>query len=160
MSPMKQRSALLPALALGTLSVFAAAPAGTSPGDPWSPLYARRLAVGVISMDRQEPERLAGLAPFGRRDPVATPLSGNPVSFCVGSACGASYCVGSACLGSRCVGSACVTSGCAGSGCFVSLCGGSACAASVCGGSACLGSACAGSACGTGCLLSVPGEPT
>jgi hypothetical protein len=152
-SPMKQRSVL--ALAL---SIVAAAPARPPAGDPWSPLYERRLEVGIIAMDHPAPERLAGMAPFGRRDPVATPLSGNPVSFCVGSACSASFCVGSACLASRCVGSACLTSACGGSGCVVSLCGGSACAASVCGGSACLGSACAGSACGTGCLLGDPGD--
>lgn len=72
-----------------------------------------------------------------------TPLSVNPVSGCVFSACG-----GSGCLGSACGGSGCVGSGCGGSACGASACGSSACAGSGCGSSACVGSACAGSACG------------
>ncbi len=156
-------------LAAGTLSVRAHIPRSSSSGDPFSPLYARRLEVGIINMDPPAGLLIAGGRPYARRDPVVTPLSGNPISFCLGSACAGSFCGGSACLSSKCFGSACFNSGCGGSACVVSLCGGSACASSVCGGSACLGSVCggsicagsvcAGSACGPGCMRGDSGDP-
>lgn len=80
-----------------------------------------------------------------------TPGSLNPVSFCLGSACGGSICLGSGCGVSYCFGSACGSSLCGGSGCAVSNCGGSVCGASVCVGSVCGISACAGSICASGC---------
>jgi hypothetical protein len=154
-----KRTSLLLALALGTVSVSAHVRPEPPASEPFSPLFARRLEVGIAGMDRPDEDRIAAGRPFAEIDPVATPLSANPVSFCVASACMASFCLGSACMASKCLGSACLNSGCGGSACVVSLCGGSACAASVCGGSACLGSACAGSACAPGCLQGGPDGP-
>ena len=89
-----------------------------------------------------------------------TPLSANPASGCLLSACGGSGCLGSlcggsGCLGSGCGGSACGKSACGGSACGTSGCGASACAGSLCGASACGGSLCGGSACiGSACAIS------
>ncbi len=118
----------------------------------FSPLYARRLAVGLANLDSSPGLiRTAHLEITMR--PVSTPLSGNPLSLCIGSACLGSVCLGSACAGSTCLGSACSASACTGSGCVASGCAGSACANSACAGSLCLGSACLGSAClGSACL--------
>lgn len=124
---------------------------GTSAEEPFSPLFSRRLEVGVLNMDKPaERQYMARLEVFYR--PFETPLSGNPLSVCLGSGCLGSLCLGSACLSSRCLGSACVASGCGGSTCIASGCGGSACIGSGCGGSACVGTVCAGSACTVGCL--------
>lgn len=121
-----------------------------------SPLFARRLELGIGHLDA--PEGRVQVAALPRMQIVETPLSLNPVSFCVGSACLGSVCVGSACLLSNCAGSACGNSKCVGSGCLVSLCAGSACGTSACVGSVCLGSLCAGSAC-TQCGLETPDTP-
>jgi hypothetical protein len=118
-----------------------------------SPLFARRLEVGIGHLDA--PEGRIQLAALPRVQIVESPLSLNPVSFCVGSACLGSICAGSACLLSNCAGSACGNSKCIGSGCAVSLCAGSACGTSACVGSVCLGSFCVGSAC-TQCGLETP----
>jgi hypothetical protein len=112
----------------------------------WSPLFERRLQLGVQGMDEvKETPPLLALQRYYQPD--QTVLSLNPVSFCAGSACLGSFCGGSACLLSKCAGSACVNSSCAGSGCAVSACLGSACATSLCVGSGCVGSGCVGSAC-------------
>ena len=66
-----------------------------------------------------------------------TPLSLNPASMCVLSACGGSMCAGSGCAGSMCLGSVYGGSACTGSGCGLSGCVGSHCMASACVGSAC-----------------------
>ena len=125
-------------------SAYAVAPPRpASQSGAFSPLFAQRLEAGVRDMDAP-PDRVMTLA-WERllRDPVSTPLSGNPVSGCLGSACSLSYCLGSACLNSRCLGSACMVSACGGSACLTSACGGSGCLGSVCGGSMCVGSMCA-----------------
>jgi len=113
----------------------------------FSPLFARRLEVGVQNMDKTPDRVYTAHLPIYDEAPVATPLSGNPVSVCLASGCYLSVCLGSACLNSRCLGSACLLSGCGGSACISSGCGGSSCIGSACGGSACIGSVCAGSAC-------------
>jgi hypothetical protein len=112
----------------------------------WSPLYERRLEIGVQQMDRAgEPALRASLQLY--HQPEEMVLSLNPISFCAGSACLGSFCGGSACLLSKCAGSACANSTCVGSGCAVSACLGSSCGGSLCLGSGCLGSGCVGSAC-------------
>lgn len=116
----------------------------------FSPLFARRLEVGLENMDR--PRERVHVARLGLvhqdDDPVEGGiLSAQPFSFCLGSACYTSGCLGSACVGSGCLGSACTSSQCAGSTCFGSVCGASGCLGSTCLGSACLGSVCVGSAC-------------
>jgi hypothetical protein len=121
----------------------------------WSPLFARRLELGVGAMDRvQAPD--VRMAYQIVNQPDETVLSLNPVSFCAGSACLGSFCGGSACLLSKCMGSACANSTCVGSGCAVSACVGSACGTSLCVGSVCLGSACVGSSCLTCATGEVP----
>ncbi|HKY34126.1 MAG TPA: hypothetical protein VJV23_16470 [Candidatus Polarisedimenticolia bacterium] len=152
---MRNRLALLPALLLLASApvVRAVAPAEPPPEEgSFSPLFERRLEVGLLGLD-PPPDRtyVASLQIHNR--PLETPVSGNPASFCVGSGCLGSFCAGSLCLISNCAGSLCLNSKCAGSACGTSLCGGSvcgtsACLGSVCGGSACLGSACAGCAAG------------
>jgi len=116
------------------------------PAEEFSPLFARRLEVGLRNMDKP-PDRvyLARLGPMHRD--VATPASGNPISACLGSACFMSVCIGSACFSSTCFGSACFSSNCGGSGCITSGCVGSTCVGSGCAGSVCVGSICFGSAC-------------
>ncbi len=139
---------------LGSLRVHAFAPReATDVAGEFSPLFARRLEVGIQSLD-DEPDQVltATLSPPYRRtdpgDPAPpSPASGNPFSVCLGSGCLGSLCLGSACVGSQCLGSACVSSSCLGSGCTVSACGGSVCVASTCVGSVCAGSTCVGSAC-------------
>jgi len=118
----------------------------------FSPLYARRLAVGLENLDSPPGLiRTAHLEIVLR--PVSTPVSGNPLSLCLGSACLGSVCFGSACAGSACLGSACSSSACTGSGCVASGCAGSVCSSSGCAGSVCMGSACFGSVClGSSCL--------
>lgn len=144
------------AFLLTAMGAREAAPAGA--GDaPYSPLFARRLELGIGAMDRgEEPVYQAALQIYDRS--VETVLSLNPVSFCAGSACLGSFCGGSACLLSKCAGSACANSTCVGSGCAVSACMGSACGASLCVGSGCLGSACVGSACLTCPMNEAPPE--
>ena len=112
----------------------------SDPADSYSPLFARRLSVGIEDMDPPDDRLGAGIF---LRDPVSTPASVNPGSLCLGSACLGSWCLGSACLNSGCLGSACFNSNCLGSTCAGSMCGGSACVGSVCGGSACVASSCA-----------------
>ena len=113
----------------------------------FSPLFERRLVVGIQRMDAPaERVRVAEL-PRYYSDTVGTPASGNPLSGCLGSACLGSVCLGSLCMGSKCLGSACISSGCLGSGCTGSGCAGSACIESGCVGSACIRSGCLGSAC-------------
>jgi len=131
------------------------APREEQPG--FSPLYARRLAIGLENLDSPPGLiRTAHLEIVSR--PVGTPASANPLSLCLGSMCLGSVCLGSACAGSSCLGSACSGSACLGSGCVASGCAGSVCTSSGCAGSACLGSACIGSAClssvcvGSACL--------
>jgi hypothetical protein len=139
---------ILVAVLAGGVQVRAIAPDPVASDDGgFSPLFARRLEVGIRNMDKA-PERVyMARLPLMLEDPLGTPFSGNPASACVGSACYLSYCLGSACIGSRCLGSACITSACGGSSCVASACGGSACIGSGCGGSACVGSGCLGSAC-------------
>jgi hypothetical protein len=146
--------ALLIALA-AALRVDASIPGEpeTQPPAEFSPLFSRRLEVGIHHLDAP-PGRLQ-VAALARMYEEYNPLSLNPTSFCAGSACLGSFCGGSMCLLSNCAGSACGNSKCVGSGCGVSLCGGSACTGSVCLGSLCLGSACAGSAC-LGCATQEP----
>ena len=118
----------------------------------FSPLYERRLAVGLENLDSPPGSiRIAHLEIVGR--PVETPLSANPLSLCIASGCVGSVCLGSACAGSTCLGSACSSSACTGSACVASGCAGSVCTSSGCAGSACLGSACLGSACLTSTCL-------
>ncbi len=140
--------ATLIAIAFTVWRADAIAPVPGNDHEPaFSPLFARRLEVGLQNMDKQPDRVYVAHLPIYDQDPVATPLSGNPVSVCLASGCYLSVCLGSACLNSRCLGSACLTSGCGGSACITSGCGGSACIGSACGGSACIGSICAGSAC-------------
>lgn len=127
--------------------------------DHFSPLFERRLEVGIENLDDPADRvHMAILPPFQRDEPPdgtipETPASGNPLSVCLGSACLGSLCLGSGCIASKCIGSACVTSGCATSGCLSSACAGSTCAGSACLGSVCFGSGCTGSVCaGTACL--------
>jgi len=143
------------AIVLSQWHVYATAvrPVDAMSEEQFSPLFARRLEVGIQNMDR--PPDKVYMAGFLMNDfgPVETPLSANPMSLCLGSGCFGSGCLGSACLASACFGSACATSKCVGSGCVVSVCGGSACAGSTCVGSACVGSVCVGSTCvGTACV--------
>lgn len=147
-------AAVLVALIGGALHVWALAPwPGADPALPveeFSPLFPRRLEVGIRNMDR--PAGRTYRAALSYEEPVETPFSGNPASVCLGSGCYLSVCMGSACISSRCLGSVCVTSGCGGSACVASGCGGSGCVTSACGGSGCVGSGCAGSACvGSAC---------
>ena len=118
----------------------------------FSPLYARRLVVGLENLDSPPGLiRTAHLEIVLR--PVGTPASANPLSLCLASGCGGSICFGSACAGSICLGSACAASSCAGSACTSSGCAGSACAGSMCAGSVCMGSTCVGSVCmGSACM--------
>lgn len=112
----------------------------------FSPLYARRLEIGLENLDSPPGLiRTVHLEIVSR--PVGTPASANPLSLCLGSMCLGSVCFGSACAGSSCLASACSGSSCLGSGCVASGCAGSVCTSSGCVGSACLGSACIGSAC-------------
>ena len=115
-------------------------PVATETADGYSPLFARRLAVGIEDMDPPDDRLGAGIF---LRDPVSTPASANPVSLCLGSFCLGSWCLGSACVNSGCLGSACLNSTCVGSTCVGTMCGGSACVGSICGGSACVASTCA-----------------
>jgi hypothetical protein len=138
------------ALVLALLALVWHAQAGVPPSreetPEFSPLYARRLAVGLEALDSPPGLiRTAHLEIMSR--PLATPASANPLSICLVSGCAGSICLGSACAGSVCLGSACATSSCGGSACVNSGCGGSACATSGCAGSVCLGSGCLGSVC-------------
>jgi hypothetical protein len=132
---------------MGGWQVQATAP--TSPGtDPeFSPLFERRLAVGLENMDKPPERVFVARQELLDREELATPLSGSPLSICIGSACLVSICLGSVCLNSRCLGSTCIVSGCGGSACVTSGCAGSACVTSACAGSVCVGSVCLGSAC-------------
>jgi len=153
------------AIALAIAAAFLPAPfealayaprsAPTAAEEPFSPLFSRRLEVGVRNMDKPAERSYVARLEVQTR-PLGTPLSGNPLSVCIGSGCLGSVCLGSACLSSRCLGSACIASGCGGSTCIASGCGGSACIGSGCGGSACVGTVCAGSACSAGCDATAP----
>ncbi|MGH9870736.1 MAG: hypothetical protein ACREAA_21575 [Candidatus Polarisedimenticolia bacterium] len=135
-------AALVASLAGGVLHVDAFVPKEREADDDlFSPLFARRLEVGVGGLDGPRDTVQVARLQRMQADKVLTPLSFNPVSACLGS-----LCLGSACISSFCLGSACINSKCLGSGCVASVCGGSGCAMSVCGGSACAVSACA-SAC-------------
>ncbi|HEY3176676.1 MAG TPA: hypothetical protein VGK94_13055 [Candidatus Polarisedimenticolia bacterium] len=124
------------AIAMCHLHAFAFAPGPLGGADAFSPLFARRLEVGISGMDRPaEPARVARLHLY--EDDVDLIFSATPISYCIGSACLESMCIGSACVKSYCVGSVCGASACTGS-----ACGGSACIGSACIGSGCLGSAC------------------
>ena len=133
----------------GSTYAVALRESGSRAGE-FSPLFSRRLEVGVRDMDAPADRAMTVAWERALRDPLATPLSGNPVSACLGSACTLSYCLGSACLSSRCLGSACMVSACGGSACITSACGGSGCLGSVCGGSLCVGSVCASLCAGCG----------
>jgi hypothetical protein len=102
-------------------------------GNPVSPLFRSRHDATM-----KEWEQGAAMSGSGGDDPIQTPVSVNPVSFCVGSVCLGSYCAGSLCVSSECLGSGCVGSTCIGSGCAASLCAASGCVGSICGGSACM----------------------
>jgi len=160
--PWKQKAKLIAAISLGiAFTVWRADAIAPSAVDAesragFSPLFARRLEVGLQNMDKTPDRVYVAHLPIYDQEPVATPLSGNPLSMCLASGCYLSICIGSACLNSRCLGSACITSGCGGSACITSGCGGSACIGSACGGSACVGSICLGSA----CVNCPPGEGT
>ena len=149
-------AAALLAIAVGQFHAYAIADHPGAPGSDqkFSPLFAKRLEVGVQNMDKQAGKvYMAGFLMDDFSQPLETPLSANPVSLCLASGCFGSGCLGSACLLSACIGSACATSKCVGSGCVVSICAGSACTTSTCGGSVCAGSVCVGSVCvGTACL--------
>ena len=90
--------------------------------DPVSPLYAARLAETLDGWESGPPLKAedAGEATWW-------PVSLNPLSLCIGSACPQSYCFGSLCAESLCLGSGCLGSTCIGSGCLASLCGVSGC---------------------------------
>ena len=126
--------------------------------ESFSPLFARRLELGVRALDRTGEAVFQTAAMPRVMQPTETVLSLNPVSFCAGSACLGSFCGGSACLLSKCAGSACANSSCFGSGCVVSACVGSTCGTSLCVGSACLGTACVGSACLNCATEVIPGD--
>ncbi|HEY3176677.1 MAG TPA: hypothetical protein VGK94_13060 [Candidatus Polarisedimenticolia bacterium] len=136
------------AIALGGYRAHAFAPRDmpASPTEGFSPLFSRRLEVGVRSMD-QPPGSLRVAGGLVLSDPVETPASANPISVCVASGCALSVCLASGCILSGCLGSVCESSVCLGSTCIGSGCAGSACVGSGCLGSVCLGSGCAGSAC-------------
>lgn len=109
-----------------------------------SHLSAIRLAQVKQQFAEMPNEENRTLANDGNTIKPMTPLSLNPLSGCVFSACGASGCVlsgcgGSACAGSGCVGSVCGGSACQGSTCVSSKCGGSVCVGSLCGKSTCSG---------------------
>ncbi len=140
-------SALLVAVAAIVPRSEASVEADGGPPAPFSPLFERRLEVGMENLDRPAGSILIAHLDTLESASVDSPLSANPVSGCLGSACSLSICLGSACLNSRCLGSGCLLSACLGSSCVTSGCGGSACVASTCGGSACVGSVCGGSAC-------------
>lgn len=151
--PFHARAAsLVLVLMLGVWHVSATVPADRSETSEFSPLFERRLEVSLESMDAPPERDLLAYTERLHRD-VMSPISGNPLSVCVGSACIVSVCFGSACLNSRCLGSTCIVSGCGGSACVTSGCAGSACIASACAGSVCVGSTCLGSAC-----LQCPGD--
>ena len=126
--------------------------------ESFSPLFAKRLELGVRAMDRPGEAAFQVAAMERVLQPTETVLSFNPVSFCAGSACLGSFCGGSACLLSKCAGSACANSSCVGSGCAVSACVGSMCGTSLCVGSACVGSGCLGSACLNCSTEETPGD--
>ncbi|HKY34125.1 MAG TPA: hypothetical protein VJV23_16465 [Candidatus Polarisedimenticolia bacterium] len=126
-------AAALPAA--GALRADASAGAGSALDEPFSPLFERRLEVGLLNMDAPEGARLRAALIAGESGAIV--FSGSITSWCLGSGCGGSACLGSACLGSTCLGSGCLDSKCVGS-----ACGGSQCIGSLCGASQCLGSAC------------------
>jgi hypothetical protein len=109
-------------------------PSQAAETEPFSPLFAHRLAIGSDGLDQPAERVQPSLLAAQRVEIIA---SGTPVSYCIGSVCIGSTCLGSACLGSTCFGSACGNSGCAGSVCVGSTCLGSACVGSKCVGSAC-----------------------
>ena len=126
--------------------------------ESFSPLFARRLELGVRAMDRTGETAFQTATMPRVLQPTETVLSLNPVSFCAASACLGSFCGGSACLLSKCAGSACANSTCFGNDCVVSACVGSTCGTSLCVGSACLGTACVGSACLNCATQEMPGD--
>ena len=124
-------------------------------GNPLSPLFRSRHDATMNDW-----ERGSVVDGFGGDDPILTPASLNPVSFCVGSACLASYCVGSLCISSECLGSGCVGSTCLGSGCAASMCAASGCVGSMCGGSACAGKTLCIKVCGEGSGPTIVVDPS